>query len=582
MTTGGRSTPSMRGIEKPHTSASTTADRVAPLGQGDDEVGGDRGLAHAALARRDQQARGCGEPGSAKGMTRPSAWPWPWWVPAVAAGSPWSCWRSATALLVGHDGEVEADASRRPSRATRASVTRRWISLRSGQPATVSATCTCTLGAVDAHVAHHAEVDDAAVQLGILDGAEGLDDVGLGDGRGGHGRTSWGSAVARLRISPTAIGTIPAWIRLHSRPPSSPRWSPPSPPRSATRPAARSTSSPDEHADGVTAAEVAERFDLHPNVARHHLDKLAGGGYLDVAVARSGQAGAGRPSKRYRVTDDVGRHRAPGPPRRPAHRPARPGAGAASPPTRPRRMAEEVGVEYGRAHGPAPWATAPTTASARSAPPCTPWPTPSPPTASPPTPRSTSNELRIVSEHCPFGDAAIEQPGDLRRRPRHGQGHARRALRRHLARARRRRSRWATRSASPPSTPDAARRLTHGPALPRPRVDVAAAARGASPRWWRARRRGLRRAGRRPGPDPRGGHGGPGRARGGPRAGRRRSSAPGPARSSSPAAPPRRSPPPPGARCASRAAGPRRRVRRRALGGARGRAPRSPPRPADR
>ena len=52
---------------------------------------------------------------------------------------------------------------------------------------------------------------------------------------------------------------------------------------------------------GVTAAEVAEQFALHPNVARHHLDKLAGGGYVEVATGRTG-AGAGRPSKRYRVT----------------------------------------------------------------------------------------------------------------------------------------------------------------------------------------------------------------------------------------------------------------------------------------
>ena len=29
--------------------------------------------------------------------------------------------------------------------------------------------------------------------------------------------------------------------------------------------------------DGATASEVAEQFDLHANVARHHLDKLAGG-----------------------------------------------------------------------------------------------------------------------------------------------------------------------------------------------------------------------------------------------------------------------------------------------------------------
>ncbi len=55
---------------------------------------------------------------------------------------------------------------------------------------------------------------------------------------------------------------------------------------------------------GVTAGEVAEQFTLHPNVARHHLEKLAGGGYLSVVVGRAldddGARGAGRPSKRYR------------------------------------------------------------------------------------------------------------------------------------------------------------------------------------------------------------------------------------------------------------------------------------------
>ena len=53
---------------------------------------------------------------------------------------------------------------------------------------------------------------------------------------------------------------------------------------------------------GVTAGEVAERFELHPNVARHHLDKLAAGGYLDVQVERVEGSGAGRPSKRYRAS----------------------------------------------------------------------------------------------------------------------------------------------------------------------------------------------------------------------------------------------------------------------------------------
>ncbi len=52
--------------------------------------------------------------------------------------------------------------------------------------------------------------------------------------------------------------------------------------------------------NGVTASEVAAKFRLHPNVARHHLDKLAVGGYLDVFVDRKITSGAGRPSKKYR------------------------------------------------------------------------------------------------------------------------------------------------------------------------------------------------------------------------------------------------------------------------------------------
>lgn len=50
--------------------------------------------------------------------------------------------------------------------------------------------------------------------------------------------------------------------------------------------------------EGVTASEVAEQFGLHANVARHHLDKLAAGGYLEVRTAKATGA-AGRPSKRY-------------------------------------------------------------------------------------------------------------------------------------------------------------------------------------------------------------------------------------------------------------------------------------------
>ena len=57
-----------------------------------------------------------------------------------------------------------------------------------------------------------------------------------------------------------------------------------------------------EHPEGVTASGVAERFALHSNVARHHLDKLTAGGYLEVFLLRPLGGGAGRPSKRYRST----------------------------------------------------------------------------------------------------------------------------------------------------------------------------------------------------------------------------------------------------------------------------------------
>jgi predicted ArsR family transcriptional regulator len=54
------------------------------------------------------------------------------------------------------------------------------------------------------------------------------------------------------------------------------------------------------HPGGVKAAEVADRFALHPNVARHHLEKLAAGGYVEVELAR--HETAGRPSKCYQAT----------------------------------------------------------------------------------------------------------------------------------------------------------------------------------------------------------------------------------------------------------------------------------------
>lgn len=102
-----------------------------------------------------------------------------------------------------------------------------------------------------------------------------------------------------------------------------------------------------EQPAGVTASEVAERFALHSNVARHHLDKLTAGGYLEVFVPRPPGGGAGRPSKHYRTTSrETG---LPGP---------RPGedllvmllgtALARIPAPEAEAMAEAVGEDYGR------------------------------------------------------------------------------------------------------------------------------------------------------------------------------------------------------------------------------------------
>jgi len=54
---------------------------------------------------------------------------------------------------------------------------------------------------------------------------------------------------------------------------------------------------------GMTATEIANEFGVHPNVARHHLDRLAAGGYLRVEHERR-NPGAGRPAKCFYPADD--------------------------------------------------------------------------------------------------------------------------------------------------------------------------------------------------------------------------------------------------------------------------------------
>jgi len=159
-------------------------------------------------------------------------------------------------------------------------------------------------------------------------------------------------------------------------------------------------------ADGVTTAEVAQRFGLHPNVARHHLDKLAAGGYLQVEVGRPGKLGAGRPSKRYRVTDKALALEFPV--RRDDLLIALLGRTLALVPIEAAEaMAEAVGEEYGRSlaasmapgeghrslqaalHAVADALTAHGFASHTEARP---------------------DGLAIISEQCPFGGAAVQHP----------------------------------------------------------------------------------------------------------------------------------------------------------------------------
>lgn len=54
--------------------------------------------------------------------------------------------------------------------------------------------------------------------------------------------------------------------------------------------------------ESQTVAAIAERFGIHPNVARYHLDHLVDTGYLRMDRAQPGR-GAGRPAHRYEPTD---------------------------------------------------------------------------------------------------------------------------------------------------------------------------------------------------------------------------------------------------------------------------------------
>ena len=58
-----------------------------------------------------------------------------------------------------------------------------------------------------------------------------------------------------------------------------------------------------ESNEPVTAAQIAQAFDIHPNVARHHLDRLAAAQFIRVSDRKPAHQTAGRPAKRYEATE---------------------------------------------------------------------------------------------------------------------------------------------------------------------------------------------------------------------------------------------------------------------------------------
>jgi len=230
------------------------------------------------------------------------------------------------------------------------------------------------------------------VQFRVVNGSEGVDHEGFGYGHGGY-------AIDRMEPTPLSAADFSAAVTAITSAFGDP----------TRRDIYLWIRDGDGAAlgDGVTAASVAERFELHPNVARHHLDKLAGGGYLEVTSARVIGSGAGRPSRRYTATeramalefpvrhDDLlvtllGRTLS----RLPADE--------------AEAMAEEVGSEYGSAMAATVRAGGDPARSFRSA---------LHAVADALTAHgfaahaeNRDGRLRIISEHCPFGDAAIEHP----------------------------------------------------------------------------------------------------------------------------------------------------------------------------
>ena len=492
------------------------ADRVAAGGEGDGEVRRHAGLADAALAGRDEQ-----RPGPRAGLgerDRPALG-----VAlrlAVGCGRgrlPCSWMRSASRSWSVITVNSTADGVTPSSAATASSTRLRDLVLQraAGDGEGDEDGHAAVGGRVDR--ADHAEVDDRAVQLRVLDRPEGVDDLVSRDGHrvpstGGHAFVRGGDPCGEFALRP--IGRIPGW---------------PGRPRSTSR-RGDGRRAHGVHRGGLGDHRRLRRSDppadlpVHPRPRRRRRRHRVGG-------RRRGRRAPQRrpPPPRQARRRRLRRGRQPHRRRRRAPRRAAVEALRRRGVQRARRrrarcaattscwrcsggrstacraheaeaMAEEVGATYGRAMaaGLTGDALAAGQRSLRSAMQAVADALTAHgfaahmASAEPPAPARAADHQRPL----PVRHRRQRPPGDLRRRPRDGARHAQRAVRRRRRRRRRHRPAArpaATRSARPPSEVDRSagdglrrRRRRGAPRGTRPADVIAARAVRLDRRSWRA------------------------------------------------------------------------------------------------
>ena len=394
MRPGGAEMPSIRGIEKPHTSASTAATRRPRSASATARLVVTDDLPTPPLPDETASTR---VRESVNGLTRGGRLLAP---PATrrppAAGS-----AGRTPLSSRDPGPRPRrrpcrGCRRRPARPrapgpTASTIRRRRARPGRRRPGAGAASATTAVRPSTATPCDHPELHDRSAQLGLLDRRQGglhVERFRLGIGH-----------AAAPRISTTGIGRI---CPMESEALTADEFN------SVVSAVTNVFGDPtrreiylfarDAGAAGVTAGAVAEQFELHPNVARHHLEKLTGGGYLVVEIAKPAVDGparaAGRPSKRYLAGPSSTRRSRSRSSTTTCSAVSSPARSTCSAPSRPRRSPTRSASSTAR-HSPPAWT--PPRGTGRCAPRSTAVGRRArPPTASPRTPR----RVTVASRSC--------------------------------------------------------------------------------------------------------------------------------------------------------------------------------------